>query len=70
MIILSEKLVSLIYCYDTLIDQIVFVWMNIYELICIFLFVADWGLSGNMNVSISSHVEILHFLSVAIICEI
>lgn len=25
MIILSEKLVSLIYCYDNLIDQIVFV---------------------------------------------
>lgn len=25
LIILSEKLVSLIYCYDTLIDQIVFV---------------------------------------------
>lgn len=49
MISLSEKLLSLIYCYDTLIDQNVFVWMNIYEMICIFLFVADCGLTGNIK---------------------
>lgn len=41
--------------------------MNRYEVICIVLSVADWELSGNMNVSVSSHVEISHFLTAAII---
>lgn len=43
-IILPEKLLSLSYCYDTIVDRFAFVQINIYEVFCIFLFLAVGGL--------------------------